>query len=257
MPEGGAHLLHVLLVVGVSSRSARVVSAGGALGVSTDADSAVEVGAEASRAGDCEGEKSAREEGDEGKLDEQTRQTPTSHPTPAAWGMRVQSAPSPVDEHPPQESMETWVSTHSSEGEGIEVSDGASRGRTRQLTSSGSSHDTREVIVRLGEVVRSSGLEGTVGEQRSARVRRRCETRRSTHAAPAMGQAVSSLEGQRVGFWCLAFLTRARWRTGSAMQSPSLNDHFSGQAVTLQTELVHTPVAPAGRKLQGRSRAPQ
>lgn len=52
-----------------------------------------------------------------------------------------------------------------------------------------------------------------------------------THAAPAMGQAVSSFEGQRVGAWFLSFFTRARWRTGSLMQTPSLKVNLSGQAV--------------------------
>lgn len=80
---------------------------------------------------------------------------------------------------------------------------------------------------------------------------------KKTHAELAMGHAVSPL-GQRVGLMILLFLTRARCETVAATQIPELvRAYLVGQAVILQTEFWQMPVAPAGRKVHARPRAPQ
>lgn len=82
-------------------------------------------------------------------------------------------------------------------------------------------------------------------------------TASSNEAELAMGQAVSPA-GQRVGLTMVAFLTRARCETAEATQIPAaLRAYLVGQAVILHCELEQTPVAPAGRKVQTRPRAPQ
>lgn len=142
------------------------------------------------------------------------------------------------------------MSTHSSEGGEERVSERVRRWlEARSLTASSSEHDTRVVVPGLGEMVRSSSLEGTVDIGKKVS-QSRGDERRAAYAEPAMGQAVSSLAGQRVGFLFFSFLTRARWRTGSLMQVPSLKVNFSGQVVIWHWEATQT--ARRGSLVQGK-----
>lgn len=91
----------------------------------------------------------------------------------------------------------------------------------------------------------------------SQRAARAGSTLERTHAELAIGHAVSPA-GHKVGLTMVDFLTRARCDTAEATQMPAaLRAYLVGQAVILHCELAHTPVAPAGRKVQTRPREPQ
>lgn len=154
MPEGRSHLLHVVLsVVGVragllgSGGATRVVALGRTtFGASANADGAVEAGAEARRAGeDSAGANVAADSGGVG--DEGAILSLAGRGAASARVDRDGSVDALVCKR------EARVSSKFGGAEGQRIS---------LLTTSSAEHDTRVLVPGLGEVVRSSGLEGAV-----------------------------------------------------------------------------------------------